>query len=298
MRLSRRKIAKLYKTTNQSRRATKDIGSGKRKTGGNRSRRATALNLRRRTMKGRRMNGGEDGIEEGGKGGGDEVEEGVDEVEEVEEAVEEEVGGEDEVEEGVDEVEATEEAEDEDEEEARAEDEVSGLGEEGVEPANPNSDPVTDVDSVPGSAPTAIEEADIGNVMPGEHDNRNNINDNNESDGAPSQTDVDNTPTEEQRADVDAPTEEPLSDETPTSILGDGVRKLDFEEIIDRVKILTADPGSPAVLMTDPEDYAQFITGIVNIAIQVVDDRINEKIKTAIDTRLAGQRTEIEDAVL
>ena len=82
MRLSRRKIAKLYKTTNQSRRATKDIGSGKRKTGGNRSRRATALNLRRRTMKGRRMKGGEEvgGLDVGGE---DEVEEGVDEVDAV-----------------------------------------------------------------------------------------------------------------------------------------------------------------------------------------------------------------------
>ena len=65
MRLSRRKIAKLYKTTNQSRRAHKDrLVAGKRTTGVNRSRRATALNLRRRTMKGRRMKGGE------GEGGG------------------------------------------------------------------------------------------------------------------------------------------------------------------------------------------------------------------------------------
>ena len=82
MRLSRRKIAKLYKTTNQSRRAHKDrLVAGKRTTGVNRSRRATALNLRRRTMKGRRMKGGEgeggeDELGDGGDGLGEEGEEG------------------------------------------------------------------------------------------------------------------------------------------------------------------------------------------------------------------------------
>ena len=252
MRLSRRKIAKLYKTTNQSRRATKDIGSGKRKTGGNRSRRATALNLRRRTMKGRRMKGGE---EVGGEevGGEDEVEGGVDEVEAVEEGGERgEDEGEDEGEEGVDEVEAA----------------AKAAAKEAEEEAEEEADEAVDE-----AAAKAVDEATFG-----EHDDRN---DNSENEVAPIEKG------EEPHTEDEEPIEEPPSDETPTSILGDGVRKLDFEEIINRVKILTADPGSPAVLMTDPEDYAQFITGIVNIAIQVVDDRINEKIDTAIDTRLA-----------
>ena len=186
----------------------------------------------------------------------------------------------------------------------------------GEDPVDTNGATSTEVDSVPESVPTEVDGTDTNNGIAGEYDTRNNINDDSGGEETPSSNDEapgmsgepTGEPTGEPRSDDeapgmseedDAPIEESRPEEAPTSIPGgDGVRKLDFDEIIDRVKILTADPSSPAVLMTDPEDYAQFITGIVNIAVHVVEDRINDQINTAIDTRLAEQRTVIEDAVL